>query len=115
MGCSIAMRGPSEANPAKKLGADTVRNRIDHFCRPCSLSLIDLSPTALVRKGIVFVAFRSYFDGGNQADISQYHTVTLAAITGTHIQIVNFEDRWNANFTQAPRAIRSHNRPTYAE
>ncbi len=43
------------------------------------------------------MAFRSFFDGGNHADLSQYKTITLSAVTGTKIQTDHFEEQWSKN------------------
>lgn len=40
------------------------------------------------------MAFKSYFDGGNKADSTQYKIVTLAALSGTTIVWADFERRW---------------------
>jgi len=40
---------------------------------------------------------RSYFDGGNQCDSTQYEVATLAAISGTPSQWRNFERDWKKN------------------
>ncbi len=63
------------------------------------LSLSDLSPTGLTLKDFL-VAFRSYFDGGNHADMSQHKTITLSALTGTKIQTDHFEGQWNKNLVK---------------
>lgn len=60
------------------------------------LSLSDLSPTVLTQEDLL-VAFRSFFDGGNQADASQYKTLTLSALTGTKIQTDHLEKQWRKN------------------
>ena len=57
------------------------------------LRLSDLSPVSSV-KGYILVAFKSYFDGGNQADSTQYKVLSLAAISGTSIHWADFERRW---------------------
>jgi hypothetical protein len=41
------------------------------------------------------VVLKSYFDGGNQADSSQYDRVTLATACGTSDQWDMFESAWN--------------------
>jgi hypothetical protein len=60
------------------------------------LGLTELSPLNPAPKDTLFVAFKSYFDGGNQADSEQYEIVTLAAFSGEQIQWKNFERQWNA-------------------
>lgn len=47
---------------------------------------------------------KSYFDGGNQADSSQYDRVTLATACGTSDQWDTFESAWN-------EVLRKHNAP----
>ena len=41
------------------------------------------------------MAFKSYFDGGNQADTRQYMILTLAAFSGSGIQWDHFTEQWN--------------------
>lgn len=62
----------------------------------CNQSLGDLSPLNPAPEDHLFVAFKSYFDGGNQADSKQYEIVTLAAFSGEQIQWSNFERQWKA-------------------
>jgi hypothetical protein len=52
----------------------------------------DLSPTAIVRTGDLFVAIRCYFDGGNLHETEG--EITLAGIVGNEIQWKNLERRW---------------------
>ncbi len=58
------------------------------------LSLSDLSPLANIPKDHLLVAFKAYFDGGNEVDGSQFEVVTLAAISGDSIHWANFESQW---------------------
>ena len=60
------------------------------------LSLCDLSPLSNIPKDHLFVAFKSYFDGGNKADSQQYKTVTLASFSGTSVKWQHFERKWAA-------------------
>jgi hypothetical protein len=59
------------------------------------LSLSDLSPLANIPKDHLLVAFKAFFDGGNEADSTQYDIVTLAALAGDAIHWRNFERQWN--------------------
>jgi hypothetical protein len=47
-----------------------------------------------VRRGLLFVIQRSYFDGANQADSTLYDCLTLASISGTKKQWRDFEREW---------------------
>jgi hypothetical protein len=58
------------------------------------LRLVDLSPVSNC-EGQLLVAFKCYFDGGNQADSTRYATLTLAAVSGTGIHWADLEHRWN--------------------
>ena len=50
------------------------------------------------------MAFKSYFDGGNEADSTQYKIVTLAAFSGCQVQWQNFDRQWK-------RALANHGAP----
>jgi hypothetical protein len=66
--------------------------------RSPQLSLIDLLPTnGKVPRGLLLVVLKSYFDGGNQADSTQYDVVTLAAVSGTKDEWIPFERDWRKN------------------
>jgi hypothetical protein len=76
------------------------------------LSLRELSPVSIIPKDHLFVAFKSYFDGGNEADSTQYKVVTLASFSGSEIQWRNFEQQWlkalekhNAEFLHTTDAV----------
>jgi hypothetical protein len=59
------------------------------------LSVADLSPTNLSDgEERLIVLLRSYFDGGNQADSTQYDFVSLAAASGTEDEWKPFERDW---------------------
>lgn len=45
----------------------------------------------------LLVVLKSYFDGGNKADSSQYNTLALASVSGTKSQWHPFEVRWKKN------------------
>jgi hypothetical protein len=47
---------------------------------------------------------KCYFDGGNQADSTQYDIVTLAAFCGTNDQLKPFEHDWK-------EALKTNNAP----
>lgn len=58
------------------------------------LSLSDASAFNLIPKGHIFVVLKSYFDGGNQADSSQYKELVLPSISGTEPQWKRFGKEW---------------------
>jgi len=59
------------------------------------LSLIDLLPNnEPIQKDSLLVILKGYFDGGNEADSTQYDVVTLAALSGTTDQWRPFEAVW---------------------
>lgn len=61
------------------------------------LSLIDLLPfSGPVPKDYLLMIFKSYFDGGNQADSTQYDVLTLASVSGTLDMWKLFERDWKA-------------------
>ena len=57
------------------------------------LRLCDLSPVSNV-EDYAFMPFKSYFDGGNKADSTQYDVLTLAVMSGSAQHWKDFEDRW---------------------
>jgi hypothetical protein len=50
------------------------------------------------------VVFKSFFDGGNEADSTQYDFVSLASVSGTETQWRAFERDWGA-------VLKKHNAP----
>jgi len=60
------------------------------------LSLGDLSPLSSIPKDHLLVAFKAFFDGGNEADSTQYQIVTLAGVSGDEIHWNSFEPQWRA-------------------
>jgi hypothetical protein len=62
--------------------------------RPPILSVEDLSPICDISKDHQFVILRSYFDGGNQPDSTQYKVLSLASVSGTKDQWLAFEGDW---------------------
>lgn len=58
------------------------------------LSLEELSPISLIPEDHCLVLMKSYFDGGNEADSSQYEQVTIATVCGTPSQWKPFEEDW---------------------
>jgi hypothetical protein len=64
------------------------------------LSLNDLSPLSKIPKDHLLVAFKAFFDGGNEADSTQYDIVTLAALAGDAIHWRNLETQWNRQLTK---------------
>jgi hypothetical protein len=61
-----------------------------------TLSLNDISPLSIIPGDCLLVAFKAYFDGGNEADSTQYEIVTLAGVSGDEIHWKNFESQWRA-------------------
>ena len=59
-----------------------------------SLSMRDLSPLSDIPMDHLLVAFKAYFDGGNQADTRLYDTITLAAVSATSSLWGAFEKDW---------------------
>jgi hypothetical protein len=60
-----------------------------------NLSLADLMANNDVGpEGQLVVILKSHFDGGNQADSTQYDVVTLAVVSGTKEQWIPFEIEW---------------------
>jgi hypothetical protein len=49
-------------------------------------SITDFCPLSIVPRDHILVVFKGYFDGGNQADSTEYDIVTLAAYSGSAIQ-----------------------------
>jgi hypothetical protein len=71
--------------------------------RAASLSLTELLPiNGKIPKGHLLVIMKSYFDGGNQADSTQYDVVTLATVCGTPEQWGPLEGEWR-------RKLKKHN------
>lgn len=68
----------------------------DNTVRPPILSVEDLSPICDISNDHQFVILRSYFDGGNQPDSTQYKVVSLASVSGTKDQWLSFETDWKA-------------------
>ena len=60
-------------------------------------SLTDFSPLSIIPRDHILTVHKGFFDGGNQADSTQYDIVTLAAFSGSAIQWKNFDVKWNAN------------------
>jgi len=60
----------------------------------CQLNIEDLSPNCRTSGDDQFVILRSYFDGGNQADSTQYDILTVAVISGTKDQWAPIESAW---------------------
>ena len=64
-----------------------VRHRI-------SLSLADLSPLNPPPEDHLLVVLKSYFDGSNQADSSEYDRIGIATVCGTSKQWKRFDTEW---------------------
>jgi hypothetical protein len=64
-----------------------VRNQI-------SLSLSELSPLNPPPEDHLLVVLKSYFDGSNQADSSEYDRISIAAVSGTGKQWKRFDTDW---------------------
>jgi hypothetical protein len=58
------------------------------------LSLADLSPLNPSPEGHLLMVLKSYFDGGNQADSSEYDHISLATVCGTSNQWKRFDTEW---------------------
>lgn len=58
-------------------------------------SLTEMLATNSFQGGLSLVVLKSYFDGGNQADSSQYDVLSLAAVSGTQDIWEPFEEDWN--------------------
>lgn len=56
-----------------------------------------LSSNSRLPKGHMLLTLRSYFDGGNQCDSTQYDVATLAVISGLPGQWKDFERDWKKN------------------
>ena len=66
---------------------------------PCAptFSVVDLLPiNGEIPQSHLIVILKSYFDGGNEADSTQYDVVTLASVSGTTSQWRPFESEWKA-------------------
>jgi hypothetical protein len=59
-----------------------------------SLSLADLSPLNPAPENHLLMVLKSYFDGGNQADSSEYDRISLATVCGTAKQWKRFDSAW---------------------
>lgn len=62
--------------------------------QPASFSLMDLLPNNYIIGDVEFMVLRSYFDGGNQDDSSQYETLSLASVSAIHDDWIRFEIDW---------------------
>ncbi len=51
-------------------------------------------PTPICKTGHALVVLKSFFDGGNEADSTQYDYVSLASISGTDQQWTPFDEEW---------------------
>jgi hypothetical protein len=63
-------------------------------------SLTEFSPLSIIPRDHILIVHKGFFDGGNQADSTQYDIVTLAAFSGSEIQWRNFDAKWNAKLTK---------------
>ena len=59
------------------------------------VSIVDMLAVSIPSEEPALVVLKSYFDGGNQADSSEYDVLTLAAVSGTVDLWKPFEDDWN--------------------
>jgi hypothetical protein len=57
-------------------------------------SLGELSPLSTIPEDHLLVAFKSFLDGGNQADSREYNTVTLAAMSANYLLWDVFTYEW---------------------
>jgi hypothetical protein len=79
-----------------------------YSCQPChharipkanvrqflSLLLADLSPLTPPPEDHLLVVLKSYFDGSNHADSSEYDRISIAAVCGTSKQWKRFDTEW---------------------
>jgi hypothetical protein len=63
-------------------------------CHLISLSLADLSPLNPPPGDHLLVVLKSYFDGSNHADSSEYDRISIATVCGTGKQWKRFETEW---------------------
>jgi len=61
-------------------------------------------PITVGLEGNFFVVLKSYFDGGNQADSTQYEYLTLATVSGSKHEWIPFERDWK-------KVLRKHEIP----
>lgn len=64
------------------------------MCSRISLSLVDLSPLNPPPEDHLLVVLKSYFDGSNQADSSEYDRISIATVCGTSKQWKKFDTEW---------------------
>jgi hypothetical protein len=63
------------------------------------LSLTEFSPISVDLEDHLFVSFKGYFDGGNEADSREYRIVTLAAFSGSGAMWDHFTEQWDRVLT----------------
>lgn len=64
------------------------------MCSRISLSLADLSALNPPPEDHLLVVLKSYFDGSNQADSSEYDRICIATVCGTSKQWKKFDTAW---------------------
>ena len=67
--------------------------RVD-VCSRISLSLVDLSPLNPPPEDHLLVVLKSYFDGSNKADSSEYDRISIATVCGTGKEWKRFDTEW---------------------
>lgn len=63
-------------------------------------SLTDFSPISDIPREHRLVVNKCFFDGGNEADSTQYQLVTLAAFSGDALHWRRFDKKWNTTLMQ---------------
>ena len=70
------------------------------MCATQQFTLAELAPVADVAPDDLFVILKGYFDGGNEADSTQYETVTLASLFGRTEDWRPFEAAWKVTLNK---------------